>query len=84
MKLKNNHAHSENKNFLTIKAVGDIAPGDSWIVNDNSIVGLTNKYGCDFIFQSMGDTLTNSDLLIGNLEGVISSSFLTKKMRHPE
>lgn len=80
MKSKNEQRDVLYRKSLSIKAVGDIAPGDSSI-SGLGICALTKRYGCDFLFQEMRQKLGNSDLLIANLEGVISQRSLTNDLR---
>jgi poly-gamma-glutamate synthesis protein (capsule biosynthesis protein) len=63
-------------NKIRIKAVGDIAPGD-FIAPGLGVLSITNRYGCDFLFNNIRADLDGGDLLLGNLEG--SLSHLCKK-----
>lgn len=63
-------------NMIRIKAVGDIAPGD-YIAPGLGVLSITDKYGCDFLFNNIRAGLDGGDLLLGNLEG--SLSHLCKK-----
>ncbi|MCK5076288.1 MAG: CapA family protein [Calditrichia bacterium] len=75
-----------NKNSIKIKAVGDIAPGDCGI-NGIGVLSITNKYGAAFPFNKIRNELSKSDILIGNLEGVLSNQCNHKKLRlcgHPD
>jgi len=56
---------------IRIKGVGDICPGDSSI-DGFGVRSLTKKYGCDFPFQKLNGILDGADILVGNLEGVLS------------
>ncbi len=67
-------------NKLIIKAVGDIAPGDS-LIDGLGICSLTKKYGCDYPFQKLNGFLNSTDLLLGNLEGTLSHECLTHDLR---
>lgn len=69
------------KNNLSIKAVGDIAPGD-FIINGIGVLSTTHKYGCDFIFDKIRSQLSDCDLLIGNLEDVLSKRCFEGNLRH--
>jgi poly-gamma-glutamate capsule biosynthesis protein CapA/YwtB (metallophosphatase superfamily) len=69
-----------NNRSITLKAVGDIAPGDNALAG-HGVLGLTKKYGCDFPFQNVRDYLSSRDILIGNLEGTLSQNALNKHLR---
>jgi poly-gamma-glutamate synthesis protein (capsule biosynthesis protein) len=58
-------------NKILIKAVGDIAPGD-YIASGLGVLNITNRYGCDFLFDNVNEHLSGGDLLVGNLEGPLS------------
>jgi len=57
---------------VRIKAVGDISTGD-YTISGLGILGITRRYGADFIFERFVDLSREKDLLAGNLEGTISS-----------
>ena len=57
--------------MINIKAVGDICPGDKLILGQG-ICSITKKYGVNFPLSRIRDYLSNSDLLIGNLEGILT------------
>jgi len=61
---------------IRIKAVGDICPGDKSILG-LGICSLSKKLGTDFIFDKVNQHLNNVDILIGNLEGLITQKMLT-------
>jgi poly-gamma-glutamate capsule biosynthesis protein CapA/YwtB (metallophosphatase superfamily) len=58
--------------LLYIKAVGDICPGD-FSLEGFGVGSLIKKNGCDYPFKRLGDVLDGADILIANLEGVISA-----------
>lgn len=66
--------------ILKIKAVGDIAPGDS-SVDGFGVGSLSKKHGCDFLFQKLNGLLDEADILIGNLEGILSSRCYSETLR---
>lgn len=57
---------------ILIKAVGDISPGD-YAMDGHGVGSLTKKFGCAYVFKQLGDVLDGADILIANLEGVLSS-----------
>lgn len=57
---------------IRIKAVGDICPGDCSI-DGFGVRSLTEKYGCDFPFKKLDGVLEGADIVIGNLEGILSA-----------
>jgi len=65
---------------IRIKAVGDISPGDH-IAPGFGVLNITIKYGCDFLFEKIRDGLQGADLLMGNLEGTLSSISRKKNLR---
>ncbi len=81
IKSKKQQQYYDNTKSIYLKAVGDIAPGD-FSINGLGIYSLTKKYGCDFPFQKIGNLLDNCDLLLGNLEDVLSQRCFTKNLRH--
>lgn len=56
---------------IRIKAVGDICPGNCSI-DGFGVRSLTQKHGCDFPFQKLGDIFKETDIVVGNLEGFLS------------
>lgn len=68
------------KNKLTIKAVGDIAAGD-YSIHGLGICSLTKKHGCDYPFEKLNGIFSDTDLLLGNLEGPLSNKSLTQDLR---
>lgn len=69
------------KNKLSIKAVGDIDPGN-YSIDGLGICSLTKKHGCNYPFKNLGNLLKDTDLLLGNLEGTLSQKTLTQSLRH--
>ena len=67
--------------MIKIKAVGDICPGDKLILGQG-VCSLTKKYGVSFPFNLISDSLNNTDILIGNLEGILTQR--VKKSRIPD
>lgn len=65
---------------LTIKAVGDIAAGDN-TVDGLGICSLTKKNGSEYPFQKLGGILKTTDIVLGNLEGPLSSRCQTQSLR---
>ncbi len=61
---------------IRIKAVGDICPGDKYILG-LGVLEKTRKYGVEFIFEKVKNELKEGDLVVGNLEGL-----LTKKVEN--
>lgn len=65
---------------VSIKAVGDIAPGDNSI-RGFGVYTVSRKYECDFLFEKVKAELAGADILIGNLEGTLSEQCIRKDMR---
>lgn len=65
---------------IKIKAVGDIATGD-YTVGGIGIGSITKKYGCAFPFEQLDNILDGADILIGNLEGPLTSRAHIEDMR---
>ena len=63
---------------VTIKAVGDICPGDKSILG-LGVCSMTKKYGADFPFCHLAGCFDDADIVIGNIEGVISPRASTAK-----
>ena len=53
---------------VRIKAVGDISTGD-YTISGLGILGITRRYGADFIFERFVDLSREKDLLAGTLRG---------------
>lgn len=62
----------QNDSAVYIKAVGDLCPGD-FSVDGFGVGSLTKKNGCDYPFKKLGDVLDGADILIANLEGVLTT-----------
>lgn len=71
---------SQSKKLL-LKSVGDIAPGD-FTINGIGVLSMTKKYGCEYPFEKIKDSLGNPDLLFGNLEDSLSDECLKRDLRH--
>ena len=68
------------ENRVYIRAVGDICPGDCSI-EGFGVLSLTKKYGCEVPFSNLGNIFEDTDILIGNLEGVLSHRCLSENLR---
>lgn len=66
-----------DERVITIKAVGDICPGDVTILG-LGICSLTMKRGVDFPFQYVASEFSGADIVIGNLEGTLSKKMKNK------
>ena len=64
---------SNDKPSLLIKVVGDICPGDQAIPGLGTL-SLSQKYGADFPFNHISGLFQDADIVIGNLEGMLSES----------
>ncbi len=62
----------QNDSAVYIKAVGDLCPGD-FSVDGFGVGSLTKRKGCDYPFKSLDGALDGADILIANLEGVLSA-----------
>ncbi len=58
---------------VIIKAVGDICPGDKAIMG-LGVCSLMKKHGPDFPLQNVRELLRDAPLVVGNLEGLLSST----------
>jgi poly-gamma-glutamate synthesis protein (capsule biosynthesis protein) len=56
---------------ITIKAVGDICPGDKNIMG-LGVLNKTKRFGVDFPLDKARGVLKQGDIVLGNLEGVLS------------
>lgn len=63
--------HDMNEQVVTLKAVGDICPGDASILG-LGICSLTIRRGVDFPFRYIAGEFSRADIVIGNLEGTLS------------
>jgi poly-gamma-glutamate synthesis protein (capsule biosynthesis protein) len=61
------------REYVTIGAVGDIMPGDSFYCIGHGVRSVIEKKGDNFVFKKVENILKSFDMLIGNLECVISS-----------
>lgn len=59
--------------YVTVGAVGDIMPGDSFYCIGHGVRSVTEKEGDKFVFAEIEKTLNSLDIMIGNLECVLSS-----------
>lgn len=66
--------------MILVKAVGDIAPGDS-IAPGLGVLSITKRYGCDFLFTNISSCLNGGDILLGNLEGPLSHRCKNEDLR---
>ncbi|MFX0136162.1 MAG: CapA family protein [Candidatus Hodarchaeota archaeon] len=60
-------------NSIKIAAVGDISLGDHYLCCGYGVRAKIEKEGGSFIFKSVGQLLSEHDIVFGNLEGVLSS-----------
>lgn len=65
---------------IKLKIVGDIATGD-YTVGGIGIGSITKKYGGAFPFERLDNVLEGADILIGNLEGPLTSKAHVEDMR---
>lgn len=65
---------------MKIVAVGDISTADNTI-NGIGIGSISKKYGWDYLLDDVKDILSGDNILIGNLEGTLSSQAHSKNMR---
>ncbi len=56
---------------VVFRAVGDICPGDKEILG-LGVCSATRKHGLSFPFAGLAGVLDGADILVGNLEGVLS------------
>ena len=61
----------EKRAAITVKAVGDICPGDKNIMG-LGVLNKTKRYGVDFPLNEAREFLKQGDIVLGNLEGVLS------------
>ncbi len=67
-----------NENMPTVMAVGDIMLGDSPACPGHGTGSKIKKYGPGFPFLYVKDVLADGDLVIGNLEAVLSGNSVNK------
>ena len=60
-------------NSVNIKAVGDICPGDKAVVG-LGVLHKCKKFGNSYPLEQIRGYFNEADLIIGNLEGLLSSS----------
>ena len=70
----------EKETRVRIKAVGDICPGDASI-EGFGVLAMTKRQGAFSLFRYLGEMLDGADLLIGNLEGTLSSISRHRNLR---
>lgn len=58
-------------NFIHIKAVGDICPGDKYIMG-LGVLSKSKKFGTDFPLRQVKDVLQGTDIVLGNFEGLLT------------
>jgi poly-gamma-glutamate synthesis protein (capsule biosynthesis protein) len=80
MEIESRQGIEKQSGEIRIKAVGDICPGDV-SVDGLGVLAVTRKYGADFPFRKLGGMLGGVDLLIGNLEGTLSSKCSNNNLR---
>jgi poly-gamma-glutamate capsule biosynthesis protein CapA/YwtB (metallophosphatase superfamily) len=68
----------EGTSAVTIKAVGDICPGDKYIMG-LGVSSKTKRFGVDFPLDKVRGLLKQGDLVVGNLEGVLSDKVRNRK-----
>lgn len=74
--MKENNISRNNINeTLKIGAVGDICPGDKAIMG-LGVLSKTKKYGVEFPFDGLRNSLSGFDLLMGNFEGILSEKVI--------
>ena len=65
---------------VTIGAVGDVMPGDSYYYIGHGVRSKLRQMGPDFVFERAAAQLAENDLNIGNLECVISNVGLNPRL----
>jgi len=66
-------------NYIKIIAVGDIMLGDQAITVGHGVKSIIKKNGEDFLFKKVKKYFKNKDILIGNLESVLSDKNINNK-----
>ena len=69
-----------NESKIIVKAVGDLSPGD-FAVDGFGVGALTRIHGCGYPFKKLNGVLKGADLLICNLEGVLSTRCYDEHLR---
>jgi gamma-polyglutamate biosynthesis protein CapA len=64
--------------MIRLKVVGDICPGDKSILG-LGVNSLMRKHGADFPLHYVKDYFKDADIVLGNLEGVLSPSANTSR-----
>ncbi len=70
----------EKETRIRIKAIGDICPGDASI-EGFGVLAMTKREGAFSPFRQLGDMFNGTELLIGNLEGTLSSVSRHRNLR---
>jgi poly-gamma-glutamate synthesis protein (capsule biosynthesis protein) len=65
---------------VRLGAVGDIAPGD-FSIEGHGVGAVSRKHGANFLFDQIREEMTGYDLLLGNLEGVLSRHGSARSLR---
>jgi len=63
---------------VNIKAVGDICPGDKYIMG-LGVLSKTKRFGVDFPLNEVRGSLKQGDIVLGNIEGVLSQKVRDNK-----
>ena len=61
-----------NKKLLKFSAVGDLLMGEHPVTLGHGVDTIVNAKGASFPFEHVSSLLNKSDIVLGNLEGVIS------------
>jgi gamma-polyglutamate biosynthesis protein CapA len=61
-----------NRNGVTLTAVGDIFLGEHPVTLNHGVATVVKQNGCAFLFEEMAKYLGKTDIVCGNLEGIIS------------
>lgn len=70
----------QDNRAVYIKAVGDLCPGDS-SVDGFGVGSLTKINGSNYPFRKLNGILDHADILVANLEGLVSSRCHDQKLR---
>jgi len=70
---------SDNQEYVTLMAVGDIMLGDHPICIGHGVGSKIKKEGAKYIFQHVRGLLNEADIAFGNLEAVLSKKNLNEK-----
>lgn len=79
--MKTNTDNTARNNTLCIKAVGDICPGDKSILG-MGVCSLTKKNNINFPFKKIEDIFIDTDIVIGNLEGLLTKCMENVSIPH--